>query len=108
MGKTEFIKSEMELEVLLGSESVLVVDCMAAWCGPCQLVTPLIDQLAKEYGDRATVLKINVDENPFVGQRFGVKSIPTVLFFKDGDLQTAITGVKPLKTFSSTLESYLP
>ncbi len=58
MGKAEFIKDEMELEVLLGSESVLVVDCMAAWCEPCQLVAPLIDQLAEEYGDRAVVFKI--------------------------------------------------
>ncbi|OKH18754.1 thioredoxin family protein [[Limnothrix rosea] IAM M-220] len=106
MGKAEFIKDEMELEVLLGSASVLVVDCMAMWCEPCQLVAPLIDQLAEKYGDRATILKLNVDENPFVGPRFGVKSIPTVLFFKDGELQTAITGVKPYETFSSTLESF--
>lgn len=85
MGTATFIQDETEFDSLLKTESLLVVDCTATWCGPCKLVAPLMDQLAEEYGDRAKVLKIDLDSNKPVAKRFGIKSIPAVMFFKKGE-----------------------
>jgi thioredoxin 1 len=104
MGTTAFIQDEAELDALLETESVVVVDCTATWCGPCKLVAPLIDQLADEYGDRAKVLKLDIDVNKPVAKRFGLRSIPAVLYFKQGELIQTIVGVKSYEEFSNTLE----
>jgi thioredoxin 1 len=104
MGTTAFIQDEAELDSLLETEPVLVVDCTATWCGPCKLVGPLIDQLAGEYGDRAKILKLDIDANKPVAKRFGLRSIPAVLYFKQGELVQTIVGVKPYEEFSNTLE----
>lgn len=107
MTKAEYVKDEVELNALLSSESLLVLDYTATWCGPCKLVAPLMDQLAEEYGDQAKVLKIDLDDNKSVGKRFGLKSIPAVMFFQNGELQKTLVGVKPYEEFSQTLEGYL-
>lgn len=69
MGTATFIQDETEFDSFLKTESLLVVDCTATWCGPCKLVAPLMDQLAEEYGDRAKVLKIDLDSNKPVAKR---------------------------------------
>jgi thioredoxin 1 len=107
MGTTAFIQDEAELDALLETEAVLVVDCTATWCGPCKLVAPLIDQLAGEYGDRAKVLKLDIDANKPVAKRFGLKSIPAVLYFKQGELVQTIVGVKPYEEFSNAVERFV-
>ncbi|NJN74304.1 MAG: thiol reductase thioredoxin [Limnothrix sp. RL_2_0] len=107
MGAAEFIENEAELEVALSSESVLVMDCTATWCGPCRLIAPLIDKLAAEYGDRAKVSKMDMDSNQAVGKRFGLRSIPAVLFFKEGELQETVVGAKAYEDYTATLEKYL-
>ena len=107
MGTATFIENETTFDSLLESESLLVVDCTATWCGPCKLVAPLMDQLAEEYGDRAKVFKLDLDSNKPVAKRFGIKSIPAVLFFKDGELSETLIGVKPYETFSDTLAKLL-
>jgi thioredoxin 1 len=107
MGTTAFIQDEAELDSLLETEAVLVVDCTATWCGPCKLVAPLIDQLAGEYGDRAKVLKLDIDANKPVAKRFGLKSIPAVLYFKQGELVETIVGVKPYEEFSNAVERFV-
>ena len=104
MGTTAFIQDEAELDSLLETEAVVVVDCTATWCGPCKLVAPLIDQLAEEYGDRAKVLKLDIDANKPVAKRFGLKSIPAVLYFKQGELVQTIVGVKPYEEFSNAVD----
>ncbi|MEM8805874.1 MAG: thioredoxin family protein [Cyanobacteria bacterium P01_G01_bin.38] len=101
------IKDEAELNSLLAKESLLVVDCMASWCGSCKLVTPLIDQLADAYGDRANVMKIDYDANKQVPKRFGLKGMPAVMFFKDGELVETLTGVKPYQAYSAAVTRYL-
>ncbi|WP_346290657.1 thioredoxin family protein [Sphaerothrix gracilis] len=101
------IKDEAELDSLLAAESVLVVDCMAAWCGSCKLVTPLIDQLAVAYGDRVKVMKIDFDANQQIPQRFGLKGMPAVMFFKEGELQETLVGVKPYQEYSAVVSRFL-
>ena len=77
----DYIADEAALDELLTSQSLVVVDCTAFWCGPCKLVAPLMDQLASEYENQVTVVKLDIDNNKPVAKRFGIKSIPAVLFF---------------------------
>ena len=106
-GAAQLIQDEAELDALLAEESLLVVDCMASWCGPCKLVAPLIDQLAEAYGDRVNVRKINFDTNKEIPKRFSLKGLPAVMFFKDGALQETLTGVQPYKIYSATVTRFL-
>ncbi|MEM7771922.1 MAG: thioredoxin [Cyanobacteria bacterium P01_E01_bin.6] len=107
MGTAAFIQDETEFDSLLTNESMLVVDCTATWCGPCKLVAPLMDQLADAYGDRIKVFKLDVDANKPVAKRFSIRSIPAVLFFKQGELVETIIGAKPYEEFSSVVDKLL-
>lgn len=102
-----YIQDEAEFDALLTSEPLFVVDCTASWCGPCKLIAPLIDQLAEEYGDRAKVFKLDLDANKALGKRYSIRSIPAVMFFKQGELAETIIGAKPYEEFSNTLTKYL-
>lgn len=102
-----YIQDETEFNTLLKTEAVFVVDCTATWCGPCKLIAPLIDQLAEEYSDRAQVFKLDLDANKPVAKRFGIRSIPAVMIFKQGELAETIVGAKPYEDFSSALAKYL-
>jgi thioredoxin len=101
------IQDEAELDALLAQESLLVVDGMASWCGPCKLVAPLIDRLANDYRDRAKVMKMDFEINHQIPQRFGLKGMPAVMFFKDGELQEILTGVQPYQMYSATVNRFL-
>ncbi|MEM8545724.1 MAG: thioredoxin domain-containing protein, partial [Cyanobacteria bacterium P01_H01_bin.119] len=79
-----YLQNEAELDTLLKAESAFVMDCTAPWCGPCKVVAPLIDKLADEYSDRAKVMKVNLDDNQGIAKRFGIRSIPAVIFFSNG------------------------
>jgi thioredoxin 1 len=107
MSAATFIQDEAEFDVLLGGESLLVVDCTASWCGPCKLVAPMMDQLAEGYGDRIRVFKLDLDSNKEVAKRFSIRSIPAVMFFKQGELLETIIGVKPYEEFSGAVDRHL-
>lgn len=106
-GTAPLIRDEDELNKLLAGESLLVVDCLASWCGSCKLVAPMIDQLAEAYRDRVKVMKIDFDANKQIPERFGLKGMPAVMFFKDGQLQETLTGVKPYQDYSSVITRFL-
>lgn len=103
-----YIQDEAEFDTLLTTEPLVVVDCTASWCGPCRLIAPLIDQLAEEYGDRAKVLKLDIDANKPIAKRFGIRSIPAVMIFKQGELAETLIGAKPYEEFTAALTPYLP
>ena len=107
MTKASFIKDETEFDALLANESLIVVDCTATWCGPCKLVAPLMDQLADEYENRAKVFKLDLDANQAIAKRFGIKSIPAVMFFMNGELMETLIGVKPYEEFDNTVAQFL-
>ena len=86
---------------------VLVVDFWAAWCGPCRLVAPIIEQLAKEYAGRVAFGKLNVDENPLTSSEFQVESIPTLLIFRDGEPVDGIIGAVPKNQIESKINAHL-
>ena len=107
MSTAIFIQDETEFDSLLAAESLLVVDCTATWCGPCKLVAPLIDKLADDFSDRAKIMKLDIDENKSIAKRFGLRSIPAVMFLKQGELVETIVGVKPYEEFKTTVENHL-
>jgi thioredoxin 1 len=84
--------SSFESEVLKSDKPVLV-DFWAPWCGPCRAIGPIVEELAKDFGDKVKFTKCNVDENPTTPTKYGIKSIPTLIFFKDGEIQDKVIGI---------------
>lgn len=78
---------------VIKSEKPVLVDCWAPWCGPCVALGPIIEELAKEYGDRIKVAKLNVDENQDTAAKYGIRGIPTLLLFKAGKLEDTLVGL---------------
>jgi thioredoxin 1 len=94
-------------EAVLDSDKVSIVDCWAVWCGPCRMVAPSIEELAKEYDGKAVIGKLNVDENPQVSMEYGIRSIPTILFFKNGKIVDKQVGVVPKSVLESKLKAQM-
>jgi thioredoxin 1 len=91
----------------VSKNNVMVVDFWAAWCGPCRMVGPVIEQLANEYAGKVTFGKLNVDENPAVSQNFGIQSIPTILVFHKGKRVDGLLGAVPKAYIESKFKPYL-
>lgn len=88
-------------------EVPVVVDFWAAWCGPCKMLSPVIDELSNEYGDKVKFFKLNVDENPVTSMQFNVASIPTVMLFKNGKLVETLVGFRPKQAFKSVIDKHI-
>lgn len=97
-----FTDQNFEAEVVKSDRPVLV-DFWAPWCGPCQMMGPIIEELAKDMGDKAKIGKLNVDENPDTAQKFGIMSIPTILIFKGGQVAKQFIGVQNIDTLKEEL-----
>ncbi len=93
-------------EEFIKSNDVAVIDCWAAWCGPCRMLSPVIEELAKEKKDVAFG-KLNVDENRATPMKYGIMSIPTLLYFKDGQLVDKTIGARPKRSIEDRLEKIL-
>ena len=100
------VDSQFDAEVLK-SKGLVLVDFWAEWCGPCRMVSPIIDELATEYEGRVTIGKMNVDENDDVVGQFGIRNIPTVLFFKDGKMVDKVVGATAKDKFVEMIEAML-
>jgi len=93
-------------EVLESGVPVLV-DFWAEWCGPCRALAPILDDLAEEYGDKASLVKVNVDENPELARQYGIMSIPAVYLFNNGSVAATSIGVKPKAVLAREFERYI-
>lgn len=94
-------------ELVLESSVPVLVDFWAPWCGPCRMIAPLIDELAKQYAGKVRCLKLNTDESPGIATEYGIRSIPTVMVFKGGEKKDTVIGAVPKSTLTTTLEKYL-
>ena len=92
---------------VMKSPGLVMVDFWAVWCGPCQMVAPIVDELAVEYADKVKVMKLNTDENPEIAGKYQVMSIPTILIFKNGQPVERLVGAMPKRKFKEVLDSLL-
>ena len=92
---------------VLQSDKPALVDFWAEWCGPCKMIAPLLDEAAGDYAERMSVVKLNVDENPNTAQKFGIRSIPTLILFKDGAVQAQKLGAMSKSQLTEFLDSNL-
>jgi thioredoxin 1 len=90
-------------EEVLRSETPVIVDFWAEWCGPCHMVAPVLHQIADERGDELRLVKVNIDEEPGLASRYGVMSIPTIVLFKDGEPAAAALGAQPKSSLERAL-----
>jgi len=94
-------------EVVLQSNKPVMVDFWAAWCGPCRMVAPIMDELTSDYEGKATIAKVDVDSNQEFAAKYGVRNIPTVIVFKDGEVVDKQVGVAPKATYAEKIDAHL-
>jgi thioredoxin 1 len=105
-GVSEVTTSTWDSEVIR-AQGVVLIDFWAAWCGPCRIISPTIEELSKEYSGKIKVLKLNTDENSDIASRYQVMGIPTIMFFKDGTKLDQIVGVVPKQFLKAKIDSFL-
>jgi thioredoxin 1 len=98
--------AEFEADVLTSSKPVLV-DFWAEWCGPCRMVSPIVDQIGEEHGAKLDVVKLNVDNEPSIAMKYGITGIPALLVFKDGEVVKSIVGAKPKAALEADLAAFI-
>ena len=99
--------TDTNLQEVLTSSKVALIDFWAVWCGPCRMVAPIVDEIAEEYAGKITVAKCNVDDAEDVAAQFGIRSIPTLLFFKDGVLADKTVGAVPKAEIADKINALL-
>jgi thioredoxin 1 len=94
-------------DVVIKSDKPVLVDFWAEWCGPCRMIAPIIEEISKEYSGKALVVKCDVDSSPGVAAKYGIRNIPTILFFKDGKMADKQVGAVPKNSFVVKLNALI-
>ena len=92
---------------VLGSDKPVLVDYWAEWCGPCKMIAPILEEIAEEYAGKLTIAKLNIDENPHTPPRYGIRGIPTLMLFKEGNVEATKVGALSKSQLSAFLDSHL-
>lgn len=101
------VLSNENFDLVTGGEKPVLVDFWAAWCGPCQMLGPVVEELAEDFGDKAIMAKLDVDANPEIAGKFGIRSIPTLLIFKKGQIVDRQVGVVPKNILADKISAQL-
>jgi len=101
------VLSNENFDLVTGGEKPVLVDFWAAWCGPCQMLGPVVEELADDFGDRAIIAKLDVDANPEIAGKFGIRSIPTLLIFKKGQIVDQQVGVVSKNVLADKISAQL-
>ena len=102
----EFTEANFE-ELALQSDKPVLVDFWAEWCGPCRMVGPIVEEISNEYDGKAIIGKVNVDENPGISSKYGIRNIPTILFLKNGEVVDKSVGAVPKNILTDKLDSHI-
>jgi thioredoxin 1 len=94
-------------EEVLNSDTPVLVDYWAEWCGPCKMIAPILDEIAKEYGDKVKITKLNIDDNPDTPPKYGIRGIPTLMLFKDGSVEATKVGAVSKSQLSAFIDQHL-
>lgn len=103
---TDVTDTSFEQDVL-GSDKPVLVDFWAAWCAPCRMLAPTVEAVAEKYSSNASVVKLNVDDNPAVAQRYGIKGIPTLILFKNGKEEERVVGATSKEAISRMIDKHI-
>ena len=103
--KIAHITDDSVEEDVLGSEHPVLVDYWAEWCGPCKAIAPIVDEIAKEYAGKLKVAKLNIDENPATPPKYGIRGIPTLMLFKDGNVEATKVGAVSKSQLAAFIDS---
>jgi thioredoxin 1 len=106
MATTSVTDSSFQADVL-GADRPVLVDFWAEWCGPCRMIAPALEELSNEFGEQVKIVKLNIDENPDAPGKYGVRGIPTMILFKDGQPAATKVGAEPKSRIQAWLESAL-
>lgn len=101
------VMSFNEFEKILSDNKLVFVDFFASWCGPCKMFAPVVEQISQKYDDRLTVLKVDIDENSEIAEKYSIQSVPTSILFKGGDAVERVSGMIPASQCSSLIEKHL-
>ena len=107
MGATKNVTDATFEADVLKNEKPVIVDYWAEWCGPCRMVSPVLEEIASEHAEKIDVVKLNVDENPVTSQRYGILNIPTLSVFKDGEVVKEIVGARPKSALLRELADFI-
>ncbi len=106
-GATKPVTDKTFATEVLQSETPVLVDFWAEWCGPCRMVAPVLEEIATEHAEKIRIVKLNIDENPQTARKYGIMSIPTMAVFVNGELDTTIVGAKPKRALLKDLAAYV-
>ncbi|MCZ7598123.1 MAG: thioredoxin TrxA [Gammaproteobacteria bacterium] len=101
------VSDETFEDQVLKSDKPVLIDYWAEWCGPCKMIAPVLEEIAEEYADRVTVAKLNIDENPDTPPKYGIRGIPTLMLFKDGNVEATKVGAVSKSQLTAFIDSNL-